>query len=332
MSRKKYGTALLGIALLVSGCAAPTTVSPQAGTATIAPNPSTDAPVDPTESVQGTGSWNATSTPDPNPPADPATETAEPAEAGPPSMAFVADVTLPDGTVVQPGELLLKIWRVENNGGAAWETEWPPFLLTFDAGDQLSGPSTAQALFYPPGVELSLESDFMVWSDPYISLEPGEQADLPLLLRAPEAAGHYRGYWMLVSGEGEELGGLYVDIIVEEDAAPSDTWSGAWTQQDPYITSSCYGPLNLLQEGSRVDGFGYACDGRLLLARGSVTDPGVVEGSFGLGGFVFPFTWVMLPGGNQFQGIYQDSSFTVGAWCAGRYGEEPPFEACMPVE
>ncbi|MBN2555196.1 MAG: hypothetical protein JXA97_04585 [Anaerolineales bacterium] len=53
---------------------------------------------------------------------------------------------------------------------------------------------------------------------------------------------------------------------------------------------------------------------------------------FGLEGFLVPFTWVMLPGGSQFQGVYQDAAFSVGAWCGGRYGEEPPFEACMPAE
>ena len=245
-------------------------------------------------------------------------------------MNFVTDVTIPDGTVVQPGELLVKIWRVENAGDVSWQTEWPPFQLVFNAGDQLSGPSVAQALFYPAGVALALETDFQDWSGWSVTVEPGEQVDVPLLVRAPDSAGDYRGYWMLLSGEGEELGGLYLDIVVEEDVAPSGTWSGAWTQQDPYVTSDCPGPLNLVQLDTQVIGFGYACDGRLLLVRGYVTQPGVVEGSYGLENFVFPFTWVMLPGGNQFQGQYQDSAFSVGAWCGGRYGEEPPFEICLP--
>ena len=344
MSRKRFVVLVISLAFLAVRCSSPMATTPEANTPTSAPMESTtpagtSAPVEtaggavePTESVSPTRSWNVTNTPAPESQDEAVSSTTEPLETGPLSMIFVTDVTIPDGTVAQPGELLLKIWRVENTGETTWQTERPPFRLTFNAGDQLSGPSVAQALFYPAGVDLTLETSFQSWSGWRTRVEPGEQVDLPLLVRAPEAEGHYRGYWMLLDGEGGELGGLYVDIIVEEDGAPSGTWSGAWTQQDPYVTSACSGPLNLVQQDTQVAGFGYACDGRLLLVRGFVTEQGVVEGSFGLEGFVFPFTWVMLPGGNQFQGMYQDSAFSVGAWCGGRYGEEPPFENCMPAE
>ena len=328
MSLKTYFAVVVGIALLVSGCTTSIAAIPEASTAMV----ETEEPILPTATIEPARSWNATRTPGPGFSPEPDAEAAGPLQDGTPMMDFVSDVTLPDGTIVQPGELLLKIWRVENTGDTVWETEWPPFQLTFNAGDQLSGPSIAQALFYPPGADLSFESGFQAWSGNATSVAPGEQMDLPLLLRAPDTAGHYRGYWTLSTGEGEDLGDLYLDIVVEEDGTPQGSWSGAWTQQDPYVTSRCPGPLNLVQDGMQVGGFGYACDGRLLLVAGAVTEPGVVEGSYGLAGFVFPFNWVMLPGGNQFQGQYWDSAYTVGAWCGGRDGVEPPFEACMPAE
>lgn len=338
MSTRSCLIVLLGITLLISNCAAPEEIAADVNPSTAvsestAPAAAAAEPAEvSTATAVSTRSWNVIRTPGPGSTPEPDPETPEAVQDGTPAMELVADVTVPDGSVVQPGELLLKIWRVENTGDTTWQTEWPPYQLAFHAGDQLSGPSTAQALFYPPGVDLSLAPDVQAWSDPFMTLEPGEQADLPLLLRAPDSAGHYRGYWMLLTGEGEELGGVYLDIIVEADGAPQGTWSGAWTQQDPYITSDCTGPLNLVQEGSQVSGFGYACGGRLLLVAGAVTEPGVVEGRFGLAGFVFPFTWVMLPGGNQFRGVYQDSAFSVGAWCGGRYGAAPPFDDCMPPE
>ena len=37
------------------------------------------------------------------------------------NSAFVADVTIPDGTVLKPGEKFTKIWSVQNTGICAWD-------------------------------------------------------------------------------------------------------------------------------------------------------------------------------------------------------------------
>ena len=37
-------------------------------------------------------------------------------------MAFVTDVTIPDGTVLQPNETFVKTWRIKNIGTCAWNT------------------------------------------------------------------------------------------------------------------------------------------------------------------------------------------------------------------
>ena len=35
-------------------------------------------------------------------------------------MQFIADVTIPDGTVIAPNEHFIKTWRIRNSGTCAW--------------------------------------------------------------------------------------------------------------------------------------------------------------------------------------------------------------------
>src|SRR5690606_7728190 len=49
--------------------------------------------------------------------------------------ALVSDVTIPDGTKLDPGETFTKTWRFRNAGTCAWTTE---FDIVFVSGDQLS--------------------------------------------------------------------------------------------------------------------------------------------------------------------------------------------------
>ena len=52
--------------------------------------------------------------------------------------AIVADVTIPDGTIVRPGSDLDKIWRIRNSGLGSWNSE---YRLAFYTGDRLEGPT-----------------------------------------------------------------------------------------------------------------------------------------------------------------------------------------------
>ena len=58
-------------------------------------------------------------------------------------LRFVDDVTLPDGTVVEPGQSLDKRWRVENAGSCNWDHRYEIRLI---AGPDLQAPSP-QALY-----------------------------------------------------------------------------------------------------------------------------------------------------------------------------------------
>jgi polar amino acid transport system substrate-binding protein len=51
-------------------------------------------------------------------------------------MEFVEDVTVPDGTEMQPGQNFDKVWRVKNTGTCEWTTA---YKVTFVQGDQMGG-------------------------------------------------------------------------------------------------------------------------------------------------------------------------------------------------
>ena len=110
-----------------------------------------------------------TSTPLPdstNTPATPATSTCNVAQ-------FIADITIPDGTVMTPGQAFTKKWRIKNIGSCAWNG----YSLVFDSGDSMGGPA----------------------SKPIESLNPGQEVDLEVNLTAPVAPDNYKGYWRITT-------------------------------------------------------------------------------------------------------------------------------------
>jgi hypothetical protein len=52
-------------------------------------------------------------------------------------LRFLADITIPDGTIVAPGETLDKQWQVENSGSCNWNER---YRLRRISGPALSAP------------------------------------------------------------------------------------------------------------------------------------------------------------------------------------------------
>src|SRR5690349_21676550 len=52
------------------------------------------------------------------------------------NLAFVADVNIPDGTSMSPGQDFLKTWRVKNTGSCPWGAG---YKLVHAYGDDMSG-------------------------------------------------------------------------------------------------------------------------------------------------------------------------------------------------
>jgi len=107
------------------------------------------------------------------------------------SLSFVADVTIPDGTVVSPGSTMDKRWEVKNTGTCNWNEK---YTLRFISGDQM-GADPEQALY------------------PALS---GTQAIIRIVFTAPSEPGTYRSAWQAYNPAGQPFGDpFYIEIIVE---------------------------------------------------------------------------------------------------------------------
>lgn len=128
-------------------------------------------------------------------PSAPPVVTAQPApKPSKPMARFVRDVTMPDGTNVQPSSTFVKTWRIRNDGNYPW----PQGCFLVNAG--------GDALF--PDDELRI---------PVASVNPGEEVDLSVTLTAPYASGRHVGYFRLQDSEGNWFGQrLWSDIRVNE--------------------------------------------------------------------------------------------------------------------
>jgi hypothetical protein len=111
------------------------------------------------------------------------------------NAAYVSDVTIPDGTVLAPGESFTKTWKFQNTGSCDWDED---FVLTFETGTDMDGEDT------------TIDE----------AVAAGETDSLSVTLVAPETEGSYTGYWRLSTNSGDAFGqSVFVLIVVSEDAA-----------------------------------------------------------------------------------------------------------------
>lgn len=116
---------------------------------------------------------------------------------------LITDVTIPDGTIVQPGETFYKTWRIKNNGSCTWNSA---YKIIYWSGDLMGG---------------LLEYQF-----PEV-VSPGEQVDITLFLKAPSSNGNFSSYWKFQSEWGGQFGvgqydqPFYVQINVNDSTNPS---------------------------------------------------------------------------------------------------------------
>jgi hypothetical protein len=97
-------------------------------------------------------------------------------------VQFVSDVTVPDGTIFQPGAAFTKTWRLKNIGTCTWTTA---YTMVYVSGTQM-GSTTSVNL---PG-----------------SVAPGQTVDVSVPMTAPNTAGSYTGYWKFKNPSGVLFG------------------------------------------------------------------------------------------------------------------------------
>lgn len=135
---------------------------------------------------------------------------------------FVTDVTIPDGTVLDPGETFTKTWRFKNAGTCSWT---PSYAVVFSNGDSMSGPAT-QTLT--------------------ANVNPGQTVDISVNLKAPSTPGNYTGYWKLRNAAGVTFATFYVEIKVGGSGAFAVTsvnytlssWGDAGHTNCPRVTAN----------------------------------------------------------------------------------------------
>jgi hypothetical protein len=127
------------------------------------------------------------------------------------NSAFVVDVTVPDGTLFEPGQPFNKIWRVRNSGTCTWASG---YTFVFTGGTPMQ---TVRSIGVPPTT-------------------PGATADLLIPMTAPTVPGSFTSFWRLRSPSGTLFGTTLTAVIRVPAPQPAPT-----VTPSPVPTSACTG-------------------------------------------------------------------------------------------
>jgi Ig-like domain from next to BRCA1 gene len=194
---------------------------------------------------------------------------------------FVADVTIPDGTVIAPKAAFTKTWKLQNAGTTTWSTS---YTLEFISGQQM-------------GTIVSVPLSQ--------SVGPGAQIDISVQMVAPTNPGSYQSYWKMKNASGQFFNdSVYVLITVGSGgtAAPTSTGGPSVT---PTNTSIPANPITAISMSVDHDTFNGQCPytfnfaATFTLSQGATLTYGLEAGSE-TPGFMFnlpsPVTSAFGPG------------------------------------
>lgn len=108
---------------------------------------------------------------------------------------FVADVTIPDGTLVATGEKFEKIWEIENTGMVVWEGR---YLREENSGVSGLAPNATQI--------------------PIPRTLPGERVRLAVCFSTPKLPATCESYWKMIDSKGQycfpHLSGVFCRVKI----------------------------------------------------------------------------------------------------------------------
>jgi hypothetical protein len=120
------------------------------------------------------------------------------------NLAFVRDANIPSGTVMEPGQVFTKTWKVENTGKCEWAFN---YILVHAGGNTLAGETGRIQKKVPVGS----------WSE------------LSVAMGAPKEPGTYTSSWRLSDGKNLFGATLSVTIVVKKPTStpvpPTATFS-----------------------------------------------------------------------------------------------------------
>ncbi len=106
------------------------------------------------------------------------------------NAAWIADVTIPDGTKMLPNQDFKKTWTMFNSGTCTWDNT---YQLAFVDGDKLNGTDIHVPVPVPPGQQINLTID----------------------MQAPNSYGDYKGTWQMENAQNQSFGSqVWVSIKV----------------------------------------------------------------------------------------------------------------------
>ncbi len=111
------------------------------------------------------------------------------------NATFLGDVTVPDGTVVAPGQTFVKTWALENTGTCQWTTTDNLALVN---GAPMGASQTALAA----------------------NVGVGQTANLSVNLTAPVTPGNYTATWRLKDAAGNYFGDVVTVAITVSGTDP----------------------------------------------------------------------------------------------------------------
>jgi hypothetical protein len=111
------------------------------------------------------------------------------------NLAFIRDVTIPAGTVIEKNQSFRKTWKVQNTGTCDWMYQYSLVLVGGDA---------------PGGSNSKIQKTVPVWSWSELSVD----------LEAPKKPGTYTSSWRLSNGQSLFGATLTVSFVVL-DVAPT---------------------------------------------------------------------------------------------------------------
>ncbi|MDO3175899.1 NBR1-Ig-like domain-containing protein [Mycobacteroides abscessus] len=114
---------------------------------------------------------------------------------------FVADITVPDGTVMPPYHKFDKIWRIRNSGSVPWTGRW---LARRGAPAGHGVPASPYRVRIP-------------------DTQPGEEVDIGVPVQSQPLAGASQVHWKMVDDDDREYFpqyplGVVLSIVVDADA------------------------------------------------------------------------------------------------------------------
>ena len=100
------------------------------------------------------------------------------------------DVTVPDGTVMTPGQEFLKTWKIRNTGACTWGAG---YAVVYAYGEKMNGVPAAIS----------------------IPVTPNQEVDVSVQFKAPTKVGEYVSTWRMANASGSRFGEFfYVKIVV----------------------------------------------------------------------------------------------------------------------